>query len=287
MSGGNVRRLQDARKKRAAREAHTQAHRTTREASELRRAERPSRAFAGRKRRQSVSQAVGRAYRQRRLLAGSLALLCALALFVAVLGQSRGAAEAPLPINPNEAGPDTIIAKAGGMGLSTPIRPANLNAIGYHPAGESLVALDPRGKHILANPLLDVFSGTTGPEEIHYYKMAREQREGPATGAFDAGAKAGTEVYAPVTGVVAAIRQDPTLQNAHVVEIKPAEAPNLRVYVSLVRDINGEIGPDAPVTAGTTKLGSVADLSAVLEPQLSEYVETSGNHVTVSVLENS
>lgn len=287
MSGGNVRRLQDARRKRAAKAAYAQPRRTPRKASPLRRTERSSRASGRRKRRRSILQALNQVYRQRRLLVGSLALLCALALFIAVLGQSTGAADPPLPIDPNEAGPAAVVAEADGVEISTPIRPANLTALGYHPEGESMLELKPRGKNSSANPLLSVFSGASGPEDIRYHVMDREQREGPITGSLAVGAEAGTRVYAPVTGVITAVRPDPTLQNAHIVEIKPAEGPSTRVFVSLLQDVHADVGPDAPVTAGMTELGSVADLAAVLEPQLSKYVEGPGNHVTVFALQVS
>ena len=283
MSGGNVRRLQDARRKRAAREAHRQPRRTPTKASQLQRSERRSRIFKGRERRRSILAAINQVYRQRRLMVGVLALFGVLAFFLAVLVQSPGAADQPLPIDPNEAGPDVVVAEADGLGISTPIRPADLAGLGYHPGGEGVLDLQPEGKNLSANPLLSMFGGTD-PKDIRYYVMDREHREGPGKGALDVGAEAGAKVYAPVTGVVTAVRPDPTMQNANVVEIKPAEDPNTRVFVSLLQDVSGGIGPDAPVTAGMTELGSVADLASVTKPQLAEYINASGNHVTVAVL---
>ena len=54
-------------------------------------------------------------------------------------------------------------------------------------------------------------------------------RTGPRTGALDVGAQAGTTVYAPVTGMITAIRPDPMVQGANVVEIKPDGNANVRV----------------------------------------------------------
>ena len=287
MSGGNVRRLQDARKKRAAREAYKQprqARRTPGKASQLRRTEHRSRVSRGRERRRSILAAVNRVYRQRRrLLVGSFALMGFVALFLAVLVQSPGAADQPLPIDSNEAGPDVVVAEAEDLKISTPIRPADLTGLGYHPGGEGVVDLRPEGKNLSKNPLLSMFGGATNPHDIRYYVMDREQREGPGTGALDVGAETGTKVYAPVTGVVTAVRPDPTMQEANIVEIKPAEAPNTRVFVSLLQAVSADIGPDAPVTAGMTEIGSVADLAGVTKPQLAEHTNGSGNHVTVSV----
>ncbi|MGH3145309.1 MAG: hypothetical protein ACRDTR_05855, partial [Rubrobacter sp.] len=61
-------------------------------------------------------------------MAISFLVLGALALVFAVLVQTQAsdAAERAVPIDPNNAGPDTMLAEAAGVGISTPIRPANL-----------------------------------------------------------------------------------------------------------------------------------------------------------------
>ncbi len=188
-------------------------------------------------------------YRRRRIMAVSLLLLGALALVLAVLVQTRasGATERAVPIDPTDAGPDTVLAEAAGVGISTPIRPEALTGIGYHPEGETLVELAPRGENLSAGPLLGMFSRGETPEKIHYNVMDAAGRDGPRTGALDVGAAAGTTVYAPVTGVVTAIRPDPLITNANVVEIKPDADPNARVSVSLVRTEEGSgAGVDDP-----------------------------------------
>lgn len=78
-------------------------------------------------------------YRRRRLMAISLLVLGALALVLAILVQAwaSGAAEQAVPIDPNNAGPDTVLAEAAGVGISTPVRPASLTGLGYHPEGRA------------------------------------------------------------------------------------------------------------------------------------------------------
>ena len=127
-----------------------------------------------------------------------------------------------------------------------------------------------------------VTSGET-PEDINYHVMDAAGRTGPRTGALDVGAQAGTTVYAPVTGMVTAIRPDPMVQGANVVEIKPDNNANVRVTVSLVRSDKANAGVTSRVTAGLTEIGTVADSAEILDPQLSSYVSDAGNHVTVSV----
>jgi hypothetical protein len=218
------------------------------------------------------------------MLAGSVILLVILALILAAFVQTPGASEQPLPIDPNNAGPDAVLAEVAGVSISSPIRPEDVTGLGYHPEGESLVEMSPQGKNLSGNPLLRLFARSNfGPEKIQYYLMDPARRQGPRTGALDVGAEAGTSVYAPVTGTVTAIRPDPVLQeDASVVEIKPSGNTDIRISISLVQDINSEVGPKSPVTAGITELGNVADSAEVLKPQLAYHTSDAGNHVTVS-----
>jgi hypothetical protein len=176
-----------------------------------------------------------------------------------------------------------VLAEAAGVAISTPIRPANLTGLGYHPEGENLVKMAPRGENLSATAFLGLFSTGETPEKIHYYLMDAAGREGPETGALDVSSGVGTSVYAPVTGAVTSIRPDPVVQEANVIEIKPDANPDVRVRVSLVLS-EGGVGVNDPVTAGRTEMGAVADSAAILEPQLSSYTTDAGNHVTVSVL---
>jgi hypothetical protein len=217
------------------------------------------------------------------MLAVSVILLGVLALVFAAFAQTSGAGGELFPIDPNNAGPDAELAEVAEVSISSPIRPEDVTGLGYHPEGESLVEMSPRGKNLSGNPLVGLFANDSGPEKIQYHLMDPAKRQGPQTGALDVGAEAGAAVYAPVTGTVTAIRPDPALQeDASVVEIKPTENPDIRISVSLVQGISSEVGPKSPVTAGITQLGSVADSAGVLRPQLADYVSNTGNHVTVS-----
>jgi len=223
-------------------------------------------------------------FRRRRARAISALLLGVLALVLAVFAQSSsGAADSEVPIDPNAANPDAVLAEAGGIGISPPIRPTSLTGIGYHPEGETLLEMSPRGKNLSVNPLLGLFAVGSTTEKIQYHVMDRAERPGPMTGALDVGAEAGVPVYSPVSGVITSIRPDPMVEGANVVEIKPHDNTNARVSVSLVRDISPNTSVATPVTAGMTELGTVADSAAVLDPQLSSYTDDAGNHVTVSV----
>ena len=228
-------------------------------------------------------------YLRRRLLAGAVVVLVVvLALILAASAQSSEDRDRKLPIDPHTAGPDAVLAKVEGVQVSTPIHPEDLTGLGYHPEGENLIEMSPRGNNLSRNALLRLLLNGDTPEKIQYHIMDQADRQGPRTGALDVGAAAGAAVYAPVSGTVTAIRQDPVLQkNASVVEIKPASNPDVRISVSLVDNIDSGLGPSSPVTAGTTKLGSVASSARLLTPQLAYYTSDAGNHVTVSALKTS
>lgn len=213
----------------------------------------------------------------------SLLILGFAALVFAVFAQSTEETGRALPIDPSSASLNTTLAEVAGVSVSSPVRPWSITGLGYHPDGESLLEMAPRGDNFSANPLTGILGGGDAPESIHYYMMDEAGRDGPRTGALDVGASVGTTVHSPVTGNVTAVRPDPTVPEAKVVVIEPADHPNLRVSVSPVRELDDDIGPGTRVEAGMSELGAVADSAEILEPQLSEYTSTPGNHVTVSV----
>ena len=216
------------------------------------------------------------------LLASLGVLFVVLALLLARV--ATGARDREIPVDPNSAGPDVVLAEVAGVDVSSPIHPEDLRGLGYHPDGENLLGMSPRGQERSRNFLLRLFEDSTAPEKIWYHLMDPAGRSGPRTGALDVGAEAGSAVYAPVTGRIVAIRPDPLLRDeANVVVLRPADNPDVRISVSLIRDIRRGVGPDLPVRAGVTELGSVADSREFLKPQLSSYTPGDGNHVTVSV----
>ena len=216
---------------------------------------------------------------RRRLAALGLLGLCVLLALLVGLDAGEGHSR---PIAPAKAGPDTVLASADGTSLSTPIRPARITGLGYHPAGNSLIALDPRGRNLSTSPMVSLLSRGYDRARIGYFLMAAAGRPGPETGALDVGAKAGTAVYAPVSGVVTSVQPDPLVEGASVIEIQPEKAPDERVSVALIGRIRDGVGVDSPVRAGKTRLGTVADSSSVLKTQLSSYVRGPGDHVTIS-----
>ena len=97
-------------------------------------------------------------------MAVGLLLSFVLALVFAVLAGTPEAAERAVPIDPGNAAPDTVLAEAAGVEISTPIRPESLTGLGYHPEGESLVEMAPRGENLSANALIGLFADGSTPE---------------------------------------------------------------------------------------------------------------------------
>jgi hypothetical protein len=173
-----------------------------------------------------------------------------------------------------------IVALRGGVRLQLPIAQARVTAIGYSAATGSL-ALSPVGHQVnegvLSRIVHGIFGGGGGSP--NWYQLA-----GGGTAALDVGAAAGTDVYSPVDGVVAAIR--PFIvegkQYGSEIDIQPQNSPSLVVAVSqLVADQGLTVG--AAVVSGATKLGTVVDLASIEQQALAQYTNDGGNHVTVEV----
>jgi hypothetical protein len=101
---------------------------------------------------------------------------------------------------------------------------------------------------------------------------------------LDVGAEAGTDVYAPVDGTVAAISDQ--VKNGRTVgarlDIRPTSAPSLMVSVTNVTaDPSLTVG--ATVAAASSKLGTVADIAKVERQALAEYSHDQGNNVSIEV----
>jgi hypothetical protein len=196
---------------------------------------------------------------------------------------ATGVRDREMPLDPNSVGPDVILAEVAGVDIYSPIHPEDLTALGYHANGEDLLGMSPRGREVSGSFLQGLFENAATHEKMRYHQMDSAGRSGPSTGALDVGAQAGTAVYAPVSGTVVAIRPDPLLRaGADVVLIKPTDNPDVWISISHLKDIADGVGPDSPLRAGVTELGSVVDSQDFLKPQLSSYTSGDGNHVTVS-----
>ncbi len=172
--------------------------------------------------------------------------------------------------------------------LRVPIRQQRITAIVYHGIGASgVVPLQPAGHQINAgflSRISDRLFGSSSTPGPRYYVNGDDA--GPDTGSVDVGAPAGTTVWSPVDGVVAAIR--PYELDGHVygtvVQIRPDSAPAVTITLHALQPLkDSPVQVGDQVTAARTALGTIVDLSNVLDQTVAQYTSDAGNHVAVSL----
>ena len=114
--------------------------------------------------------------------------------------------------------------------------------------------------------------------------LAWYQLSGGPLRTLDVGAVAGTDVYSPVDGTVVAIR-DQIVSGRKVgaeIELRPSSAPSLVVSIQNVHP-DPVLTVGANVAAGSSKLGTVADISRFEQQALEKYATDGGNNVALQV----
>jgi len=114
--------------------------------------------------------------------------------------------------------------------------------------------------------------------------LAWYQLESGTLRTLDVGAVAGTDVYSPIDGTVVAIR-DHVVSGRTVgaeIELRPTSAPSLVVAIENVRP-DPALSVGANVAAGSSKLGTVTDISRFERQALEQYAADGGNNVSIRV----
>jgi len=114
--------------------------------------------------------------------------------------------------------------------------------------------------------------------------LAWYQLSGGPLRTLDVGAVTGTDVYSPVDGTVVAIR-DHVISGRTVgaeIELRPTSAPSLVVAIENVKP-DPALSVGANVAAGSSKLGTVTDISRYEEQALRRYAADGGNNVSIRV----
>lgn len=227
------------------------------------------------------SRAARRARRRATLLLVGLAVLVVLA--VAAFRTSGSAPIGAAPAAAVVAGPpkaDQAIAGSDGLMLYSPVDERVVTAIGYHGTGDDALALDPVGRQanegLAARIVHRIFGGGGGG--VAYYMLGGGQ--GPSTGALDVGAPVGTDVYAPLNGVVVGLR-DYVLNGKRygsVIDIQPAADPAVVLSVSHVQ-VDPALTVGSTLVKGSSKIGTVIDFSGVEKLALAQYTRDGGNYV--------
>jgi hypothetical protein len=235
-----------------------------------------------------VSRSARRARRRAVLALCGLAFLVVLVLAAFRPGSpgvvgigSPASASRLLPAGPPR---PLIVAMHDTLRIQLPVNERNVTAIGYHGAGEDALALDPLGRQanegLFSRVFHRIFGGGGGP--VAYYQLGGG--DGPSTGSLNVGAAPGTDVYSPVDGTIVGLRNYILDGKAFgsVIDIQPSDEPSVVVSVTHLRaDPSLTVG--APVSARTSRIGSIVDFSSVERLALARYTQDAGNHVALSV----
>lgn len=191
-------------------------------------------------------------------------------------------AEGPAPLPVTSAPPDPqILATVGNLRVHSPVAQGGITAVGFHGGHGGALVLQPVGPQANEGLLARLWRRITGTTRGGYRWYQLES--GPLH-ALDVGAVAGTDVYSPVDGTVIAIR-DQVVSGRKVgseIELRPTSAPSLVVTIQNVqRDPALTVGANA--AAGSSKLGTVTDISRWERQALDDYAPGAGNNVSILV----
>jgi hypothetical protein len=186
-----------------------------------------------------------------------------------------------LPVGPPG---QQAIAREGTLTIDLPVNRSRLTAVGYYAASDGGLSLTPIGQQAnegLLKRLVGAIVGG-GSRGTHWYQLPGGT--GPSNSALDVGAPAGTDIYSPVDGTIVGIDKV-ILAGKHygnLIDIQPVAAPSLVVSVAnLVADPSLAVG--GMVSAGSSKIGELLDLSKVQKQSLASYTNDAGNHVLIEV----
>jgi hypothetical protein len=175
------------------------------------------------------------------------------------------------------------LATVTNLQIKAPVASSAVTKIGYHGSPTGALALQPRGRQANEGLLARLWHRIAGTEKKGpvWYQLGGA---GPGTHVLNVGAAPGTDVYAPVDGVVASLTDYIVDGRRYGVrlDIRPTAAPSVVVSLTHVRaDRSLTVG--APVDAGTSKLGTVVDIASVERQALGAHTNDGGNNVAIEV----
>jgi len=210
-------------------------------------------------------------------------------LLLSAFGGSGRVVQTPTPASATRllpAGPPApeIVARIGALHLQLPISQSRVTAIGYGGGSQGALPLSPLGAQANENVLKRVLHAIVGGSSAKPRWYSLPDGTAPGASSLEVGAAAGTDVYAPVDGIVVAI--DKVVINGRAlgsqIDIQPTGAPSLVVSVSHV-SVDPALTVGSTISTGGTRLGSVVDFSRVEHQALQRYTNDSGNHVSIEV----
>jgi hypothetical protein len=176
-------------------------------------------------------------------------------------------------------------ARLGDRNLLLPVAASDVTIIAYQAVSdERAVALTPIGDQANANRLVRFFRGIFSSEpSVRYYLL--DGTNGEPTTSVLVGARPGSPVTAPISGVVTAVKAY-LLYGKYAdvqIDIRPEKSSGTTVSLLFVSDPVVSIGE--VVTAGKSTLGKVRECPEELGRTLAVYTHDSGSHLHLQVSE--
>jgi hypothetical protein len=222
---------------------------------------------------------------RRFVVAAAIGVLAVITLALTAFDNPSGGTPAvskPAPLPVTSAPPDPhVLATVGNLRVQSPVAEGGVTAIGFHGSDDGALVLKPVGPQVNEGLLARLWRRITGATRNG---LAWYQLSGGPLRTLDVGAVAETDVYSPVDGTVVAIR-DQVISGRTVgseIELRPSSAPSLVVSIENVRP-DPALSVGANVAAGSSKLGTVADISRYERQALDRYGADGGNNVAIQV----
>ena len=167
--------------------------------------------------------------------------------------------------------------------IHTPIAQQRITAVGYHAVDNGALALEPVGEQANKGLFARLVRRLAGADKagLAWYQLGGT---GPANAVLNVGAAPGTDVYAPVDGVVVGI-SDYVISGRRLgsrIDIQPSSDPSLVVSLTHLRP-ERRLTVGAAVTSTSSKIGTVLDFSRFERQALARYTQDAGNHVSLEV----
>ncbi|MCL2826222.1 MAG: M23 family metallopeptidase [Eggerthellaceae bacterium] len=192
--------------------------------------------------------------------------------------------------------PTPLIATCNGLNIHSPILPRELTEIEFHQASyDDALPLTPLLTIVDADTVEENHGTKHIPWQDQPYGDAplvgeavsteRLDSDGPDMACADVGAKAGTYVYAPITGTVVNIKTYSLygLLDDYELHIQSPDHPELDVVVLHITDLMVKVGDQ--VYGGCTRIAHVRDIGELVDSNLMNFTmpPDPGNHCHVQV----
>ena len=174
-----------------------------------------------------------------------------------------------------------VLATVGNLRIQSPVAEDGVTTVGFHSSGQGALVLQPVGPQANEGLLARLWHRITGSERrgLPWYQL-----ESGSLQTMDVGAVPGTDIYSPVDGTVVAIR-DQIISGRRVgaeIELRPSSAPSLVVALQHV-DPDPALSVGENVAAGSSKLGTVVDITRYERQSLARYSGDRGANVAIQV----